>query len=245
MKNKSGKEQKLDKRAVVESMFDTIAWRYDFLNHFLSFGIDRWWRKKAIKIISEHNIHQIILDVATGTGDLAIAALKIDTLKITGIDISEKMLGIGMEKIRKKGLEGKIELLKGDSENIAFDDNSFDVSMVAFGVRNFSDPLKGLAEMNRVTRRGGLLMVLEFSKPVSFPFRQLYNFYFLNILPFFGRLFSKDKKAYSYLPESVMKFPDNEAFMNIITRAGFINTKQVKLTGGIATIYTGVKPLPQ
>ena len=226
-------------------MFDTIAWRYDFLNHFLSFGTDRRWRKKAVKIISAHSIHPVILDVATGTGDLAIAAMKIDPVKITGIDISEKMLGIGREKIRKKGLAGKIELFRGDSESIAFEDNSFDVSMVAFGVRNFSDPLKGLTEMNRVTKPGGLLMVLEFSKPVSFPFRQLYNFYFLNILPFFGRLFSKDKAAYSYLPESVMKFPDNEAFMDIITLSGFKDTRQVKLTGGIATIYTGVKPLLQ
>jgi len=234
-----------EKKVAVESMFDTIAWRYDFLNHFLSFGTDRRWRKKAVKIISAHSIHPVILDVATGTGDLAIAAMKIDPVKITGIDISEKMLGIGREKIRKKGLAGKIELFRGDSESIAFEDNSFDVSMVAFGVRNFSDPLKGLTEMNRVTKPGGLLMVLEFSKPVSFPFRQLYNFYFLNILPFFGRLFSKDKAAYSYLPESVMKFPDNEAFMDIITLSGFKDTRQVKLTGGIATIYTGVKPLLQ
>jgi demethylmenaquinone methyltransferase/2-methoxy-6-polyprenyl-1,4-benzoquinol methylase len=238
-------EFKQGKRSEVESMFDSIAWRYDFLNHFLSFGTDRRWRTKAVKIISAHSIHPVILDVATGTGDLAIAAIKIDPVKITGIDISEKMLSIGREKIRKKGLEDKIKLFSGDSENIAFEDNSFDVSMVAFGVRNFSDPLKGLSEMNRVTKPGGLLMVLEFSKPVSFPFRQLYIFYFLNILPFFGRLFSKDKAAYSYLPDSVMKFPDNEAFMDIIALSGFKDTRQVKLTGGIASIYTGVKPLLQ
>jgi demethylmenaquinone methyltransferase/2-methoxy-6-polyprenyl-1,4-benzoquinol methylase len=234
-----------DKREAVESMFDAIAWRYDFLNHFLSFGTDRLWRKKAVKIISKYHKHSLILDVATGTGDLAIAAMKIGPEKITGIDISEKMLDIGRAKITKKGFDGKIELLKGDSEKIDFDDNSFDVSMVAFGVRNFNDPLKGLSEMNRVTRPGGLILVLEFSKPVSFPFRQLYNFYFHNILPFFGRLFSKDKSAYRYLPESVMNFPDNEMFMKIMSDAGFINGQQVKLTGGLASIYTGIKPLLQ
>lgn len=226
----------------VESMFNSIAWRYDFLNHFLSFGTDYFWRKKAIRIISEHEIHKEILDVATGTGDLAIAALKLGPVKVTGIDISEKMLEIGRAKIIKRGLKEKIELFKGDSEHLDFKDNSFDVVMVAFGVRNFSDPLKGLSEMNRVLRHGGLLMVLEFSRPVSFPVRQLYNFYFLNILPLFGKLFSKDKTAYSYLPESVMKFPDNEAFMKIMVEAGFVNEKQVKLSGGIASIYTGMKP---
>jgi demethylmenaquinone methyltransferase / 2-methoxy-6-polyprenyl-1,4-benzoquinol methylase len=152
------------------------------------------------------------------------------------------MLEIGTEKIKKKGLEEKIELLKGDSESIQFDDNHFDVAMVAFGVRNFSDPLKGLYEMRRVVRPSGMIMVLEFSKPVSFPFRQIYNFYFLNILPFFGRLFSKDKNAYTYLPESVMKFPDNEAFLDLLTKAGFEKVTQKKLTGGVASIYTGLKP---
>lgn len=236
------KNLKEEKKTTVESMFDAIAWRYDFLNHFLSFGTDYRWRKKAIRIIAKHLVYQKILDVATGTGDLALAALKIGPGKITGIDISEKMLEIGRQKIIKKGLTERIELLKGDSEHIDFEDNSFDVAMVAFGVRNFSEPLKGLSEMYRVTRPGGLLMVLEFSRPVSFPFRQLYSFYFLNILPFFGRLFSKDSTAYSYLPESVMKFPDNEAFMKIIVEAGFVNEQQVKLTGGIASIYTGMKP---
>jgi demethylmenaquinone methyltransferase/2-methoxy-6-polyprenyl-1,4-benzoquinol methylase len=233
---------KEEKKIAVESMFDAIAWRYDFLNHFLSFGTDYRWRKKAIRIIAKHQVYQKILDVATGTGDLAIEALKIGPGKITGIDISEKMLETGRRKIIKKGLTERIELLKGDSEHIDFEDNSFDVTMVAFGVRNFSDPLKGLSEMCRVTRPGGLLMVLEFSRPVYFPFRQLYNFYFLNILPLFGRLFSKDSTAYSYLPESVMKFPDNEAFMKIIIEAGFVNEQQVRLTGGIASIYTAMKP---
>lgn len=231
----------VEKREAVETMFNSIAWRYDFLNHFLSFGIDRLWRKKAIKIISSTHNPRYILDVATGTGDLAISALKLNPEKITGIDISEKMLDIGKEKINKLGISGKIELLQGDSENIKFGDSSFDVAMVAFGVRNFADPLAGLKEMNRVVKPGGMIMVLEFSKPASFPFRQIYNFYFLNILPFFGRLFSKDKNAYKYLPASVMKFPDNERFLSLLNDAGFRDTRQKKLSGGIASIYTGIK----
>ena len=234
-----------EKRIAVESMFDSIAWRYDFLNHFLSFGTDRLWRKKAIRIIGKTITPSHILDVATGTGDLAVAAMKLNPSKITGIDISENMLAIGREKIERKGLSGKIGLMKGDSENILFPDSHFDVVMVAFGVRNFSDPLAGLKEMQRVLRPGGLVMVLEFSKPSSFPFRQIYNFYFLNILPLFGRIFSKDKSAYSYLPESVMKFPDNERFLALLSEAGFTNAVQKKLSGGIASIYTGIKPQVQ
>jgi demethylmenaquinone methyltransferase/2-methoxy-6-polyprenyl-1,4-benzoquinol methylase len=234
-----------NKRAEVESMFDSIAWRYDFLNHFLSFGTDRLWRKKAIKIIGNILKPDQILDVATGTCDLAIASLKLNPVKVTGIDISEKMLSIGAEKIRKAGLSGRIELLKNDSERISFTDNSFDAAMVAFGVRNFSNPIKGLKEMNRVIRNGGMIMVLEFSKPARFPFRQIYNFYFLNILPFFGRIFSKNAAAYSYLPASVMSFPDNENFMRLLEEAGFSDVKQKRLSGGIASIYTGIKSWKQ
>lgn len=230
-----------DKKAAVESMFDSIAWRYDFLNHFLSFNFDRLWRRRAIRIISKSFKSPRILDVATGTGDLALAALKLNPIEIKGIDISNKMLSIGIDKIRKKGYAGKIELLYGDSENIPFGDNKFDVSMVAFGVRNFEDPVKGLSEMRRVIHAGGMIMVLEFSKPKGFPFKPLYNFYFRNILPLFGRLFSKDKMAYSYLPDSVMKFPDNEEFLALLAEAGFNNTRQLKLTGGVASIYTGIK----
>jgi len=229
------------KREVVESMFDSIAWRYDFLNHFLSFGIDKLWRRKAIKIISGSYKNPNILDVATGTGDLALAALRMNPSKVTGIDISLNMLEIGKEKLIKRGLADKIELLQADSENIPFADSVFDVAMVAFGVRNFSDPLKGLSEMKRVVRKDGMIMVLEFSKPSGFPFRPVYNFYFRNILPFFGKIFSKDKAAYSYLPESVMKFPDNAEFLNLLKLAGFSETKQIKLTGGVASIYTGIK----
>jgi demethylmenaquinone methyltransferase/2-methoxy-6-polyprenyl-1,4-benzoquinol methylase len=230
-----------EKKAAVESMFDSIAWRYDFLNHFLSFSIDRRWRNRAVKVISASFKNPYILDVATGTGDLALAAMRIKPEKIIGIDISRKMLDIGIEKVKKKALTDKIEMLLGDSENIPFGDNIFDVAMVAFGVRNFSYPLKGLSEMRRVIRKGGMVIVLEFSKPAFSPFRAVYNFYFRNILPYFGRLFSKDKNAYSYLPDSVMKFPDNEEFLNLLRQAGFSGARQIKLTGGVASIYTGTK----
>jgi demethylmenaquinone methyltransferase / 2-methoxy-6-polyprenyl-1,4-benzoquinol methylase len=230
-----------EKRAAVESMFDSIAWRYDFLNHFLSFNFDRLWRRRAINLISKSYKAPYILDVATGTGDLAIAAMRLNPQKIIGLDISKKMLEIGIEKINKKGYSGKIELRYGDSENIPFEENIFDVAMVAFGVRNFSDPVKGLSEMRRVIRDKGMIMVLEFSKPTGFPFKPLYNFYFRNILPLFGKFFSKDKAAYSYLPDSVMRFPDNEEFLKLLIQAGFSNTCQIKLTGGVASIYAGIK----
>jgi ubiquinone/menaquinone biosynthesis methyltransferases len=221
-------------------MFDDIAPGYDFLNHFLSFGIDRIWRRKAVRIISKTHSHADILDVATGTGDLAIAAVKLEPLHITGIDISEKMLAAGREKIIRKGLSENITLLRGESERILFPDNRFDVAMSSFGVRNFADPLAGLTEMGRVLRSGGLIVVLEFSKPAGFPFRQIYKFYFLNILPFIGRIFSKNKVAYRYLPETVMKFPENEEFLELLKNAGFTEVKQERLTLGIASIYTGI-----
>jgi demethylmenaquinone methyltransferase/2-methoxy-6-polyprenyl-1,4-benzoquinol methylase len=231
-----------DKKTIVGSMFDSIAWRYDFLNHFLSFGIDRYWRRRAIRIISQtHNNPAMILDVATGTGDLAIAALKLNPWLITGIDISLKMLEEGREKVRRRGFSDRICLVEGDSESIGFRDNSFDVAMVAFGVRNFSDPVKGLLEMNRVLHPGGLVMILEFSKPAGLLFRQLFNFYFLRILPFIGKIFSKNSTAYRYLPESVLQFPDNEKFVDLVRKAGFTSVNQKKLTGGVASIYTGLK----
>jgi demethylmenaquinone methyltransferase/2-methoxy-6-polyprenyl-1,4-benzoquinol methylase len=235
------KNLSIDKKAAIKSMFDSIAWRYDFLNHFLSFGIDRLWRKRAVRIISESFKNPHILDVATGTGDLAIAAMKLNPSGISGIDISDKMLEIAKKKVERNGFSGKIELISGDSENIPYGDSVFDVAMVAFGVRNFSNPLKGLSEMKRVIRERGMIMVLEFSKPSGFPFSQVYNFYFRSILPFFGKLFSKDKTAYRYLPDSVMKFPDNKEFLKLLVMAGFSNTNQIKLTGGVASIYTGIK----
>lgn len=233
------------KREQVESMFDSIAWRYDFLNHFLSFGIDFLWRRRAIRIIGRSYRNPRILDVATGTCDLALAAMKLDPVRIHGIDISSGMLELGMQKVEKRGMSDRIVLTKADSENIPFENDFFDVAMVAFGVRNFADPNKGLSEMGRVLRKGGMIMVLEFSRPVSFPFSTIYNFYFRNILPFFGRLFSKDKAAYTYLPESVSRFPDNEKFLEMLDSAGFSETRQVKLTGGIASIYTGIKKTGQ
>ena len=233
---------KVDKKSAVAYMFNSIAWRYDFLNHLLSFGIDRSWRKKAIHSVSGRYTKPEVLDVATGTGDLAIAALKLNPVRVTGIDISQNMIEKGRHKIAAKGLERIIELKEGDTEKLEFNDNVFDITMVAFGVRNFSDPQKGLKEMYRVLRSTGTLMILEFSKPVRFPFRQIYFIYFRNILPFIGRLFSNDRNAYRYLPESVMLFPDIEDFIRLIESAGFTNVYHKKLTGGIASIYTGIKP---
>jgi len=222
-------------------MFDSIAWRYDFLNHLLSFGIDRSWRKKAISIISETHKNPNIIDIATGTGDLAFEAVRLDPIRITGIDISEKMLDLGRKKAQLKGLSDLIKFIKCDSENICFEDNIFDVAMVAFGVRNFKDPLKGLGEMRRVLCKGGLALVLEFSKPDGHLFRHAYDIYFRNFLPSIGGLFSKNRKAYRYLNESVMGFPSNEEFIEMMRETGFSGIRLTRLTKGIASIYTGIK----
>jgi demethylmenaquinone methyltransferase/2-methoxy-6-polyprenyl-1,4-benzoquinol methylase len=225
----------------IGQMFDSIAWRYDFLNHLLSFGVDRYWRRKAVGKISESLKNPRIIDVATGTGDLAIEAMRLDPVKITGIDISDKMLELAIQKIKAKHLEDVIEFVKCDSENISFNDNTFDAAMVAFGVRNFSDPVKGLAEMRRVVRNGGPVVVIEFSKPDGFIFKHLYSFYFKNLLPFTGALFSRHRNAYRYLNESVTKFADNEKFIQIMKMSGLSEIKQTRMTRGIASIYTGVK----
>lgn len=222
-------------------MFDSIAWRYDFLNHLLSFGIDRYWRRMAIRQITVSCKNRGIIDVATGTGDLAIEAVKLNPIKITGIDISEKMLEIGRQKIKTRNLEDIIELIKCDSENICFEDNTFDAAIVAFGVRNFKDPVKGLSEMRRVVRDGGIVVVLEFSNPDGFIFKHLYNFYFRYFLPFIGAIFSRHRKAYKYLNESVMNFADKEKFIQMMRESGLTQINQIRLTGGIASIYTGVK----
>jgi len=228
------------KKQQVRTMFNNIAHRYDFLNHFLSVGIDYSWRRKAIKIIGKNN-PKTILDVATGTGDLAIAAMKLNPEKIIGIDIAEDMVEVGKKKIRKKNLEQIIQLQTGDSENIQFNDNYFDAAMVAFGVRNFENLEKGLSEMYRVLKTGGEVMILEFSKPAKFPVKQFYNFYFRYILPFLGRLISGDKAAYTYLPDSVSEFPHGKEFLNILTKVGFKDPIHKPLTFGIASIYTGRK----
>jgi demethylmenaquinone methyltransferase/2-methoxy-6-polyprenyl-1,4-benzoquinol methylase len=225
----------------VEAMFNSISGNYDRLNRLLSFGTDRRWRRRAVDLIGNHISPKRILDVATGTGDLALTALKLNPEKITGIDISGKMLALGRAKIARLGFESKIELLTGDSEKIMFPDRTFDVVMSAFGVRNFGDTSAGLREMLRVLRPGGMIMVLEFSKPARFPMKQLYGFYFTRIIPVIGKRVSGDPDAYTYLPESVFNFPDNEDFLNLLRGTGFIRPGQKKMTGGIASIYYGFR----
>lgn len=234
------KEEQASKKEQVAKMFDNISHKYDFLNHFLSLGIDKGWRKKAINILKPLQPKQM-LDVATGTGDFAIEALKLNPVKVTGIDISAGMLEMGQKKIVSRGLSDKIELLLGDSENLPFADHFFDAVTVAFGVRNFENLEKGLKEINRVLKPGGMIVVLEFSKPRKFPFKTLYNFYFKFVLPRAGRLISNDKAAYTYLPESVAAFPDGEDFLNVLRKVGFNQTQCRALTFGISSIYTGVK----
>lgn len=228
------------KKEQVAQMFNQIAGKYDFLNHFLSAGIDRSWRRKAIDELKEVKPTRI-LDVATGTGDLAFEALRLKPRKITGVDISEGMLAIAREKAQKRKLEELVHFRKADSEKLPFSDNSFDAVTVGFGVRNFEHLEKGLAAMFRVLRPGGKLVVLEFSRPRAFPVKQLYGFYSFKILPFFGRLFSRDKDAYAYLPASVAAFPDGKDFARLMERNGFRETKIRRLSFGICTIYTGKK----
>lgn len=234
------KEKNASKKAQVAQMFDSISHRYDFLNHFLSLGIDKLWRKKAVSILRPFKPAQI-LDVATGTGDFAIQAMSLSPVQVTGIDISEGMLEIGRKKIEARGLSQQVVLKQGDSENIPFEGNKFDAVTVAFGVRNFENLEKGLSEIYRVLKPQGHLVVLEFSKPKVFPFKQLYNFYFKTILPFIGRWVSKDKAAYTYLPESVEAFPDGNDFASILQNVGFKEITCKPLTFGVSTIYTGRK----
>lgn len=228
------------KKMEVASMFNAIAYRYDFLNHFLSLGIDKCWRKKAIKEAGKNQPSKI-LDIATGTGDLTFAAARLNPREIIGIDISEEMLAIARKKLAKKNYPFTIRFETGDSENIHFPDNTFDTAIVAFGVRNFENLEKGLSEINRVLQKGGKFVVLEFSQPRNYLFNKLYHFYFLKIVPFFGKLFSKDERAYTYLPESVDAFPDGEKFLLHMNKCGFINLTFKPLTFGIATLYTGIK----
>ena len=224
----------------MRNMFNDIAYRYDFLNHFLSAGIDIRWRKKVRKVLAPLSPEKI-LDVATGTGDLAIELMKLEPTLITGVDISTGMLEIGKEKIRRKKLEEFIELKPGDAENLDFDDNTFDAVTVAFGVRNYENLQKGLSEMCRVMKPGGMVAILEFSKPGSFPFKQIYNSYFRYVLPGFGRMISRHKEAYTYLPDSVSQFAEGEAFLEEMRKAGYRETGQKRLTMGIATLYTATK----
>lgn len=234
------KEEKSTKKQQVARMFDNISHRYDFLNHFLSLGIDKAWRRKAINLLRPAN-PRIILDVATGTGDFAIQALRIHPDKVIGVDISEGMLEIGRKKLIRRKLDNRIELKTGDSENLPFEENKFDAVTVGFGVRNFENVIRGLEEIRRVLRPGGLLVVLEFSRPRHFPFKQLYNIYFKFILPKVGRIISRDKAAYTYLPESVEAFPDGEDFLAILTNLGFKEPACKPVTFGISSIYTARK----
>lgn len=234
------KEDRSGKKEQVARMFDNISPRYDFLNHLLSLGIDKAWRRKAIRLLAPLR-PALMLDVATGTGDFALQALSLNPVKIIGVDISEGMLEMGRRKISRLGKSGLIELKSGDSENLHFEDNKFDAVTVAFGVRNFENLEKGLREIFRVLRPGGMLVVLEFSRPRKFPFRQIYNFYFRLILPKIGQLISKDKSAYTYLPESVEAFPDGEAFEAILKKVGFNDTACRPLTFGISSIYSARK----
>ena len=228
------------KKEQVELMFDAIAPKYDLLNRILSLGIDISWRKKVIKIIKKAD-SKFILDIATGTGDLAIALAKTDTTKIIGLDLSEQMLSFGREKIKNNHLDSKIEMIKGDSEHLEFPDNHFDAVTAAFGVRNFGNLNKGLAEMYRVTKKDGNIVILEFSKPSNKFFKTIYYFYFCYVLPFIGKLISKDSRAYTYLPESVEAFPSGNEFVKILEEIGFKTIKWIPLTFGISSIYWAKK----
>ena len=234
------KNSDLGKKEQVTQMFDTISGDYDGLNRVISFGIDVKWRKNVVKLVDQTN-PKTILDIATGTGDLAIALVKTNAEKIIGLDISSGMLDIGKQKVLKKGLQNTIELVIGDSENMPFEDNTFDAITVAFGVRNFETLEKGLSEILRVLKPNGIFVILETSVPTKTPFKQGYKFYTKNILPLIGKIFSKDQNAYGYLSESASAFPYGETLNNILRKIGFINVKDFPQTFGVATIYTSTK----
>lgn len=235
------------KKAQVSQMFDNIAHRYDFLNHYLSLGIDKLWRKQLIAQIL-NNKPNLVLDVATGTGDVAINTLKRfnklnpqNSLKIIGVDISPEMLRLGRIKINDAHLEDKITFVDGDSENLQFENNKFDVVSVAYGVRNFENLELGISEIYRVIKPGGKIAVLEFSRPRVFPVKQVFNFYFKNILPFIGSITSKDNRAYAYLYESVQEFPEGENFVKILEKTGFTQASCKSLSFGISSLYVAQK----
>jgi demethylmenaquinone methyltransferase / 2-methoxy-6-polyprenyl-1,4-benzoquinol methylase len=231
--------QRLQKQ-YVRSLFDSIAHRYDLLNHLLSGGVDIYWRRKAVEHLRD--IHpRKILDVATGTADLAIASLRLAPEAVIGVDIAGEMLRLGQAKVKRRGYDGVIRLEAGEAEELGFPSESFDGAMVAFGVRNFEDLQKGLREMHRVLRPGGKIVVLEFSRPRHFPFKQAYFFYFVHILPLVGKSMSKNRDAYRYLPDTVMKFPEGKEFQEILQRVGFNRITEERLTFGIVSLYTGMK----
>lgn len=221
-------------------MFNSIAHSYDFLNHFLSGGLDFYWRWRALRLLNNPK-PSCLLDVACGTADFSIAAAKYGVETIYGIDIAEKMLSIGKTKVDNKGFSQRIKLGMGNAESIRFDSEFFDAAIVAFGVRNFEYLEKGLSEMMRVLKPAGTILILEFSKPNVFPFNQIYFFYFKFVLPMIGKLISKHAEAYNYLPSTVLNFPEGELFLDILRNIGFKNTRQHRMTFGIATAYVGKK----
>ncbi|MFP4557107.1 MAG: bifunctional demethylmenaquinone methyltransferase/2-methoxy-6-polyprenyl-1,4-benzoquinol methylase UbiE [Bacteroidales bacterium] len=232
----------MSKEQQVEAMFNGIASRYDFLNHLLSFGIDKIWRRRLIKRLLKNKPINV-LDVATGTGDLAIAlAKKESNIKVTGIDIAQNMLLVGKKKVETAGLRKRISLCKGSSEKLPFEKDNFDAAMVAFGVRNFENPLKGLKEIFRVVKNNGSLFVLEFTSPKNWLFKFIYRVYFLRVLPWIGRKVSGHKTAYSYLPNSVQEFAEREKFLELLVEAGFQDARYSLQTFGIAAIYQANKP---
>ncbi len=233
------KTEKSKKEEVAE-MFDNISKRYDFLNHFLSLGIDKLWRKRAIKLLKPLKPKKVI-DLATGTGDFAIEALKLNPEKVVGVDISNGMLDQGRVKMKKRGVDNIISMEYGDSEDLPFEDGYFDALTVGFGVRNYENLEKGLGEMLRVLNDGGMAVILEFSKPKKFPVKQAFGFYSKYIIPLLGKSISKDSSAYTYLPESVEAFPEGQAFVDILKKVGYKNVKSRLVSGGIATIYYGTK----
>ena len=230
----------LTKKKQVEQMFDNISPKYDLLNRILSGGIDIQWRKEVIKMVKAAN-PSTILDIATGTGDLAIMMAKNTTAQITGLDLSAGMLEVGKKKVVAENLTDRVTMVQGDSENLPFADNSFDVITVSFGVRNFENLEKGLSEINRILKPGGTFIILEFSYPTAFPMKQLYTFYSKNILPAIGKLISKDQSAYTYLPDSVAAFPHGEEMKGILKNVKFNQPIDKKLTFGIASIYKSIK----
>jgi demethylmenaquinone methyltransferase/2-methoxy-6-polyprenyl-1,4-benzoquinol methylase len=234
------KDSEVEKKKQVEQMFDNISDNYDGLNRIISFGIDLKWRRKVIEMVKKTN-PKYILDVATGTGDLAIALADSDAKKIIGLDISAGMLQVGKDKIQKKELNKRIEMIQADSENLPYPDHTFDAITVAFGVRNFENLEKGLSEIYRVLSPGGIFVVLETSVPTKFPFKQGYKVYSNYILPNIGKLFSKDKSAYQYLSESASVFPFGEKFNNILRKIGFTDVENLPQTFGVSTIYSATK----
>lgn len=234
------KESHLGKKEQVTQMFDNVSSNYDFLNRLLTFGIDVTWRKKVVKFVTDQKAKNI-LDIATGTGDLAILLAKANTDKVIGLDISEGMLEVGRKKVSQLNLDDKIEMILGDSEKLPFDDHTFDAITVGFGVRNFEDLDQGLNEIYRVLKPKGTFVVLETSQPANFPMKQGFTFYSKYIIPAVGKMFSKDKNAYQYLPESAAAFPYGEEFNNILLKTGFNTSKVYPQTFGAATIYQAIK----